>query len=91
MFINYKFDKMVAEVPQLRDYGGPKSGILDSNQQPHGPKPCALANCANPRLLSMFVLGIQTSAAGGNRTHTLLRGQDFKSCVYTNFTTAAIL
>ena len=26
------------------------SGIMGSNHQPHGPKPCALANCANPRL-----------------------------------------
>ena len=25
------------------------SGILDSNQQPHAPHTCALANCANPR------------------------------------------
>ncbi len=25
------------------------SGIQDSNLQPHGPKPCTLANCANPR------------------------------------------
>ena len=26
------------------------SGIMDSNHQPHGPHPCALANCANPRI-----------------------------------------
>ena len=30
------------------------SGILDSNQQPHAPHACALANCANPRLRQGF-------------------------------------
>lgn len=33
----------------LPDKALAKSGIQDSNLQPHGPKPCTLANCANPR------------------------------------------
>src|SRR3989339_1285514 len=49
-----------------RLYIGTKSGILDSNQQPHGPKPCALTNCANPRLLKQnyFILFVNVPPAG---------------------------
>src|SRR5690606_11306522 len=30
---------------------GFKSGRADSNCRPHGPEPCALPNCATPRIL----------------------------------------
>ena len=61
---------------------GMKSGIQDSNLQPHGPKPCTLANCANPRFFKKV-------PQEGIEPPRLLRAQDFKSCVYTSFTTAA--
>ena len=37
------------------------SGIQDLNLQPHGPHPCALANCANPRYFFYKVQRISAS------------------------------
>ena len=50
----------------------------DSNSGPHGPKPCALPTAP-----------LSGGAQVGTRTHTRLRGQHFKCCVYTDFTTWA--
>ena len=38
---------------------GRLSGYCDSNTGPSGPKPDALTNCATPRLLFPFHLGLQ--------------------------------
>ncbi len=39
------------------------SGIKDSNLRPRGPKPRALANCANPRFSAMQLYAALTDTA----------------------------
>ena len=38
------------------NFGEPMSGMGDSNPQPHAPEACALANCANPRILGQYFI-----------------------------------